>query len=561
MSEIYFKSILISDINKNVAKYQEFEKGFNVVTSSNNHVGKSSLLKSLYYTLGAEVEFDTIWDKNSKLYSVTISVDNEDYTIARLQKRFAVFKAKQLVLLTQSVTKELARMLSDIFKFCIFLPNKTTKMIELAPPAFTFMPYYIDQDEGWSGLYNSFSNIEQYKKPDRIKSLYYHLGIYNKQTVELSFEKDSIKDEIDLLNDEDNRLNIILSGLSTEIQNLLPAETMQELEQNLEIPKNEISNIVKELGFLRNKMQSLESILQKHKYQLNVVSEYKTIKDDISTTTIDDVHKCPNCGYSFDNEILSIVRNNYHIENEDYLQQQIQLLIESIDNEYTDYKNKYVALMNVLADKERVFNDTQNEYNLYVKQRGLRDSIESFTSQKDLNLIEINDLNDRFKKINKELSKLPNKKEIEDKYIELVRLNIMSLGAWNVAYENNIKLLKPIKAQGTLESKIILAQITAMFQTINYFETNTITLPFVVDSPRAKEASQISSEDIIKLISEINMLPQVILATIDYDNYSDKITADENIITLSEKNKLLNEECFKEHKEYIQEILQLMKSI
>lgn len=65
------------------------------------------------------------------------------------------------------------------------MANKKTNKIELAPPAFTFMPYYIDQDRGWSGLYESFSNIDQYKKPDRIKSLYYHLGIYTRSTVEL----------------------------------------------------------------------------------------------------------------------------------------------------------------------------------------------------------------------------------------------------------------------------------------------------------------------------------------------------------------------------------------
>ena len=180
MSEMYFKNVMIADIKNHTARFQKFERGFNVITSTDNHVGKSSLLKSLYYAMGAEVEFDTVWDKNTKIYAVEICVNNEDYKIVRFQKNFAVFDEEKLIMLTRSVSRDLAQQLENIFNFSIYLPNKQTKRIEMAPPAFTFLPYYIDQDKGWSGLYDSFSSIDQYKKNDRIKSLYYHLNLYNK---------------------------------------------------------------------------------------------------------------------------------------------------------------------------------------------------------------------------------------------------------------------------------------------------------------------------------------------------------------------------------------------
>ena len=56
-------------------------------------------------------------------------------------------------------------------------------------------------------------------------------------------------------------------------------------------------------------------------------------------------------------------------------------------------------------------------------------------------------------------------------------------------YDGTIRLLKPIKAQGTLENKIILAQFVALFQTMEYFKTGATRFSFVVDSPLAKEAS------------------------------------------------------------------------
>ena len=79
MKELFFNSILIADISKKTAKLQVFSKGFNVITSSDNHVGKSSLIKSLYYALGAEIEFDSTWDKNSKIYIVNFEVDKKKY--------------------------------------------------------------------------------------------------------------------------------------------------------------------------------------------------------------------------------------------------------------------------------------------------------------------------------------------------------------------------------------------------------------------------------------------------------------------------------------------------
>ena len=136
MKEVYFKGLIIADLQNHTARVQSFEKGLNVVTSADNHVGKSSLLKSLYYTLGAEVDFDSVWDRQSKLYIATISVDELEYRVIRFLKRFAVFKDNILLKITESVSKELAPLLGEIFDFAVYLPNKGTGKVEMAPPAF-----------------------------------------------------------------------------------------------------------------------------------------------------------------------------------------------------------------------------------------------------------------------------------------------------------------------------------------------------------------------------------------------------------------------------------------
>ena len=561
MKEMYFDNILIADIVEKTAHFHKFEKGFNVVTSQDNHVGKSSLLKSLYFAMGAEVDFDNVWNKNTKLYVVEFYIDEIKFSMARWQKAFAFFRETELILTTKSVSRDLARKFEKIFSFAVYMANKKTNKIELAPPAFTFMPYYIDQDKGWSGLYESFSNIDQYKKSDRIKSLYYHLGIYTRSTVELMAKRDTLKDKIEQLKEEEEKSRITIESLYAEIQNLLPADSIEELEKNLIIPKEQISLLVSRIGETRNKIQSLETALYQHEHQLEVIQEYRKIKNGVSVREDrDKIHICPKCGYSFDEEIYSIVRSNYNLQNEDYMYKQIEQIISSIASELEKYKENYVNLMDELKQQEQAYDEKQDSYEVYLRQRGLQDSVRHFTEQLGENVYEQEKHRKKIKEIDKELRKLPNKKEVEENYIENVRLNIIKLDAWNSAYEGNIKLLKPIKAQGTLENKIILAQMIGLFQTMQYFRTNTILFPLVVDSPRAKEASHTSSKDILKLIFEMDNLPQVILATMDYSDFENEMKRRAKVTVLFEKRKLLNGDTYREYQSEIEELQELLSS-
>lgn len=358
---------------------------------------------------------------------------------------------------------------------------------------------------------------------------------------------------------ENDRLNIILSALREETANLPPADTVSELEAQLEKPKKQIENLVKRIGTIRNEIQSLEATLHQHQYNLQVIREYISAKNSTAENEDHKHHVCPNCGYIFDDEIFDLVRSNYGALNEDYMCQQIQLLIDSVSEKLDSEKKKYVDLSRQMKVEEKAFQAQKDEFDIYIRRRGLAASAIRFQKQLDRTTLEIQKIEEDLKEINKELRKLPNKKEVEEKYVEYVRLNIMTLGAWNPSYEGKIHLLKPIKAQGTLENKIILAQFVAVFQTMEYFKTSATRFSFVVDSPRAKEASASSSKDILKMIAQMKMLPQVILATINYSEYKPEIEIPANIITLSEKGKLLREDDYTKKRDIIRGIHELLK--
>ena len=563
MTNVIFKSILIVDPEKSRARRIELQPGLNVITSSENHVGKSSLVKSLYYCLGAEIFYEPTWDKTHKIYALEFAVNERVYTIVRKNKTFLLFCGDELISVCKSVMKDLAPKLEEIFGFSVYLPDKDTKKYVMAPPAFTYLPYYIDQDTGWNKEpYESFESVDLFRKPDRIKSLYYHLGVYNKHSVEMQAKIDANDAEVERLKALVARAEIALETLTAETQGLIPARNVEDLEQRLEPTKKRIDHLVGEMIQVRTRIQKLESDIIQHSKHLSLLGQ--ALNQSLSNVTeAQEAARavCPNCGFRFDDEIPAIVREQYNIENAGYLRQQIGLIIDALNNSLADEQTKYMQYMEELSREEQIASQIQDNYETYVKQRGLVSTIngmyqrigEATASQVDYQA-DTNRLKNR-------LRKLPHKKEVDDKYSEDTKLNIIRLGAWNPDYDGKIGLLKPLKAQGVLSSKIILAQYVSLFSTMQAAGANSIRFPFVVDSPRTKEPSTASSIEIINLISTIKTLPQIILVTMDYQSFDVENKDTAHIIELTEPRKLLNPSDFQQFAPTIQRYEELLANI
>lgn len=560
MSSMIFKSILIADVQEHTARFIPFNKGLNIITSTENHVGKSSVLKSLYHTLGAEVHFDSRWNKDTKLTAVTIDVDGTEYQIVRFIKKFAILMGTELVLLSDSVTKQLTPKLAEIFHFSVYLAEKAgNKKVVQAPPAFTFMPYYIDQDKGWNELYNSFERMEQYAKPERAKSLYFHLGLYTKVRIELQAKKDQLKDRLEKLKEQEQHLIIMVKALTEELNNIIPAENEDELERYLTTPKKEIEALVQEIGCVRNRIQELSTALQQHKIQLEIIKQFQQIQ--ISGDPERTVHHvCPQCGYAFDDDLYDLVRSNYNQSNAEYLRAQIELIVNNIKTELKTKEEQYVKLMAKLKEQERVYDDTQDAYAAYLRHRGLADTVRKYSLELADNRVKQSESEDTIKEINKELKNIPDKRKTEQIYINYVKQNIIALSAWTQEYEGKIKLLKALNAQGSLLPKIILSQYNALFQTMASMNNGVIRFPFVVDSPREKESSSSSSKEILNMITKITSLPQIILATVDYDTFEVEDGGNVTKIYLNAQFSVLNEEMYKERAEEIEGLYHLLTS-
>ena len=205
---IIFKKILIVDILNKFAKKVEFSNEKNLVTSPKNGKGKSTIIKSLYHTLGANGVFDTNIELNTMLFEIEFMYNKQTYKIVRYREHYLIFKNNKFI---KIIREDNIIDLSDFYKnelgLYVYLKNRSGT-IELAPPAYSFIPYYLDQDNSWKGDVLPFNNLGQFKKEERNNLFYYHLDLYTEKYSENKSKLSSKQSDLTSLNNRIKKLGI-----------------------------------------------------------------------------------------------------------------------------------------------------------------------------------------------------------------------------------------------------------------------------------------------------------------------------------------------------------------
>ena len=175
MKKLYISEIQLLSQKEKKARKVQFDKRRTLIHGK-NHTGKSSLIKSIYWAFGAEPLFNQKFKNTNVSALVKFEIDSTKYSILRDGKLFGFYDSDgNLLHKFTSITKELGPFLGKLFDFQPLFQNKKSEFI-IPPPAFLFLPYYIDQDSSWSKSWDSFKQLQQIKDY-RTQSIYYHSGI------------------------------------------------------------------------------------------------------------------------------------------------------------------------------------------------------------------------------------------------------------------------------------------------------------------------------------------------------------------------------------------------
>ena len=150
-------------------------------------------MRSLYHTMGADCHFDDKWDDNGKTYILIFSIGDKQYYIYRCCRLFKFFDGNKELLFSTIDRKDLAKRLDTYFGFVVQLPNRNEDKLEITPPVYNYLPYFLDQDYYNGTDFSSFDGLAQYAKYKE-NVLYYHFGVFDATYFEIMKELERLNE-------------------------------------------------------------------------------------------------------------------------------------------------------------------------------------------------------------------------------------------------------------------------------------------------------------------------------------------------------------------------------
>ena len=556
---VIFKKIYIFDILTKKAFVTSFEKGENIVTSSSidgTDRGKSVLLRSLYHVMGADAHFDKKWKNEDKVYLLEFFVDNKKYFIYRHRKLFKVFNDLIQILFQTSSRTELSEFLGEIWSFEIFLPNRNTEKLEIAPPAYTYVMNFLDQDYYDGTNFNSFKSLGQYRnfKPDVI---YSQLGIYDKSYFERVKIKQNLFERINDSKESYKKSDEMKGKVSNLLENVVVPENLEELERELSIRSKEYNDILHSMNEFRYKLTNLRNEKYELEIALNQIERFKNSKEK-EVKFILETDICPQC-HSFLNDTTDLRSKRYNsIETSIYISDSIYEDIEQISKVISKIESSYREFSNRLESYKKNIDSAQEEIKNYTSYIGLNELYNSLNLELFSELQLQEELKDRIENIEEELKKVSEiKADINNKYYEMVDSQVLRFGL-NELEESQYKAINRVFCASGSNKPISTVIWYFILNNLKVcFNKKSLKLPMVLDSPKNAEMDYYKEQALIEYILEnSSKYTQLIFSSIGFERTKFIFEGEIKIIELkNDKYQLLNSETFKEYEDILENVL------
>ena len=564
MKRLTIKKLIVISQSESRSLEVPFENGLNIILGGNK-TGKSSIIKSIFTTLGCECKsMEADWKKLISSYLLFFNYGEKQFCIVRQGKKFQIFEyskcAYSCVIETEAF-HEYSNCLMDIFEINMPCISKDGKQFNVTPPLL-FRFQYIDQDDGWSKIADSFSNVGYIKdwKPNTNKYVcgylddtYYKLQA---QKIEQTLIKDDKKKE---LNYNQNFVSRISSTL-TQVEDM---HSVDEVTTNIEslLAKSEE---LRKIQFSCNaEMTVLENDIYVNQYKLHTVEHnLAEVKKDIEYAMHqDDELVCPICGTIYANgldEQLNITSDYAHCEK---LIEELKNIISVSTEKLEELKEKHRVVLFEIQTIERQIQNSQEflSYSSFYKNKGQYEIYESCKKQLDAIQKEVDFYVSKIALIDAEINEQKSKERSQN-----IREDIKSY-CYKLAEAINLPktfielrdFVQIINRTGSETPRLVYMYQSALY----LYNLSRACSPFnfyVIDTPNQQGQDDDNLESIFKSLELfLSDEGQVIVGTERETGIEQKAS---NVITLTEKRRCLNNMNYKEHLELFEELQKAAKS-
>ena len=545
-----FNELYLFSPQEKKAKRIPFAEGINVITSNQEDGtdrGKSVVMRSLYHALGAESHFEKKWDTNSKIYILHLYIDGDGYYIYRSADLYKFFNQNRELLFVSTHSHELSERLKKFTGFAVMLPSRSNEKLEITPPVYNYLPYFLDQDHYEGSKYSSFRNLQQYANyKDSV--LFYHLGIYDESYFELVREKEELTEQY---NEHKTRFDM-LHAMHDDIESRIGAGAystdIDALRRDVELYSKEYASVLSKLNKCKSKLVELRNNLYEYELLLReLVSFSETNEKEIKQLN---GHRCPECG-SVITETTSLRSKRYNLaEDIITIKNELQVSIQNATRDIEKEEQKYKSLLDQLATYESKVKTNTKQVDDVIRYKGLCEIREGIIAecQEVFDLIDGED--DKLKEISKEIRKYNTKKKrLEDKYYELLVTARTKFGLNEIEPEKFKKLTNNFVASGSNKNITTVIWYLAILNLRREFNPNAIEFPIVFDSPNNVETDNNKKHALLQYILDYAKGPQLILSSIGFNKAEFTTKESINIIKLENaKYSLLDDKSYVEYK-------------
>ena len=483
MSRMTIKSLLIADYENEKANKFVFSDSANLIVSSTNGEGKSSLVKSIYYSLGANIKsFPKGWNADNFIFQLEVFIDGNEFLIKRHNKVISVLDNNEVKLFENFA--EYYLWFQEKLKMRLELVNKSSDKASLASVEALFSPMYIDQDKAWDGklFKDSFESLGRYKSNDFPKNVFdYYLGISDSQIVDKESKKNEYLRQLELVN---GRINQVQSVYKTYRTKNKITETVPKDFKDLQ---KELDFYITETDKFSIKITDKTGELSKEKINLDILNqdleELKKLSSKIKERFSEIRHECVYC-----HSILTRQQSLTRLELEDN-ELAIKSRIDSISQQIMKSKR-------IVQEKEEAIKQLQEQFNQYHERltelKQLSD-IDEYVNQNVLSELKkleiqetseksnldklIGDITKEIRMLKKELNQRA--KTIEGDYEALKNELSILIGSTGIT-DKKFRNFDKLKGSGTNLNKDLLVIFLVY---MNLIDSKSITsLPFAIDS-------------------------------------------------------------------------------
>jgi len=561
MPNLQFDQLFVMSVSQKSGNQFQFGPTWNLITAKDNNVGKSTLVELLFWAFGCELNFDSKWTLQDCKVMVNFSIGTAKFTIHRYKDVVSVKLPNEQKQSFNKISDELAKWLAEQIGFKILLPSRKDEL-QVPPPAYFFLPFYIDQKKSWIKAWDGFENLGQYDnwKPTVIQ---YHVGLLTPEYFEIEHEKYIKKGEQRTVKVEIEKIDIALNIVDDYIPPISEAITTDTAK--FELMTDEIRKDLSELSIQQesalNDLSRLQSEFSYLTHQQAVSTKIVSELDKDYLFSVENIEgdqiPCPVCGTVHDNSVYSkasILTDKQDAENQlEGITSDLAGLEKKIDK-----TNKQIATIKekiVAINEKYVINEADSAEAPKV---GLSDIIENIagrsikekvTETKATKLVVEKGLKKEISGLNKEQNKVRDgvdRESILNSFTTMFASYTQALGAEDInAAEINSPLdySKVQKEGGAAENvRAMVAYYLSVYNLIDKYGQD-VKAPLVFDTPNQHEQSDTNYEKIIQLL--LDKYPknsQMFLCAMENDQLVNFVKV-ATVITLDE-NKILSTDKF-----------------